>query len=122
MGGAGDTYDINYAGGETLCLPMNRGCSYHAVTAVYAFIDEGVNAMRMIWGGITAQHCTNVIIVEGNLTGVRYRDEMMEPVVVPFLHQHGPRLTFQQDNARPHTRRTLSCIFSKNFIWSMFKS
>ena len=62
-------------------------------------------------GGITAQHRTNVIIVEGNLTGVRCRDEIMEPVVVLFLRQHGPHLTFQQDNARPRTC-TLHVLFN----------
>ena len=71
----------------------------------------------MIWGGITAQHRTNVIIVEGNLTGVRCRDEVMEPVVrVPFLRQHGPHLTFQQDNARPHTARVVQQCMNENEI------
>ena len=70
----------------------------------------------MIWGGITAQHRTNVIIVEGNLTGVRYHDEIMEPVVVPFLRQHGPHLTFQQDNARPHNARVVQQFMNENEI------
>ena len=70
----------------------------------------------MIWGGITAQHHTNVIIVEGNLKGVRYRDEIMKPVVVSFLRQHGPRFTFQQDNARPHTARVVQQFMNENEI------
>ena len=57
----------------------------------------------MVWGGITATHRTELLFMEGNLTGVRYRDEILRPVVVPFVRRHG--LTFQQDNARPHVAR-----------------
>ena len=28
---------------------------------------------------------------------------MLRPVLVPFIHNHGPGLTFQHGNARPHT-------------------
>ena len=31
----------------------------------------------MVWGGITAHGRTPLVVVAGNLTGIRYRDEMM---------------------------------------------
>ena len=44
-----------------------------------------------------------LIVMAGNLTGVRYKDEILRPVAVPFVQQH--HLIFQQDNARPHVAR-----------------
>ena len=57
----------------------------------------------MVWGGITWTGKTELIRVEGNLTGQRYVDEIILPVAVPYLNRAGNQLTFQQDNARPHT-------------------
>ena len=54
----------------------------------------------MIWVGITARHKTAVVFVDGRLTGVRYRDEILNRHVVPFIQRHGG--VFQQDNARLH--------------------
>ena len=55
--------------------------------------------------GIT--HCgrTELKIVKGRLTGVRYRDEILRPIVQSFIARHGNRHTFQQDNARCHVAR-----------------
>ena len=56
----------------------------------------------MAWGGITGTHWIQLVILNGAITGHRYRDEVVRPHIVPFLQQHGPGLTLQQDNARPH--------------------
>lgn len=37
------------------------------------------------------------------LNAQRYRDEILRPIVVPYIHEH--HLMFQQDNARPHVAR-----------------
>jgi hypothetical protein len=34
----------------------------------------------MIWGGVSFYHCTQVVTVDGNLTGQCYRDKMLTPV------------------------------------------
>lgn len=57
----------------------------------------------MVWAGITSTGRTILYRIQGNLTGVRYRDEILRPIVVPFLRANGGIL--QQDNARPHTAR-----------------
>ena len=44
-----------------------------------------------------------LIVVPGNLTAVRYRDEILRPVAVPLVQKH--QITFQHDNARPHIAR-----------------
>ena len=39
----------------------------------------------------------------GNLNAQRYHDEILRPMVVPFIHRH--HLMFQHDNAGPHVTR-----------------
>lgn len=68
----------------------------------------------MVWAGVSAVHRTDLIPVAGNLTGVRYRDEILRPVVVPLIQRHG--LTFQQDNARPHTARVCTDFLAQQNI------
>jgi hypothetical protein len=54
----------------------------------------------MIWGGITMRSRTDLVVINGNLTGQRYIDKVLQPVVVPFLRQNNAIL--QDDNARTH--------------------
>ena len=56
----------------------------------------------MVWGGITHEGKTDLVIVDGNINGQRYRDEIIIPHVIPFLAANGPGMVFQQDNAQPH--------------------
>ncbi len=46
----------------------------------------------MVWAGI-----------DGILNAQRYRDEILRPIVVPFIHDH--HLMLQHDNAWPHVAR-----------------
>ena len=57
----------------------------------------------MVSGGISQRVKSPLIVVPGNLTAVRYRDEILRPVAVPLVQQH--QMTFQHDNARPHVAR-----------------
>ena len=56
----------------------------------------------MVWGGISHVGKTNLKIVVGNLNGIRYRDEILAPIVLPFIRTHHFNHVFQQDNARCH--------------------
>ena len=53
-------------------------------------------------------------MIAGNLTGVRYRDEIIRPVAVPFVQQH--HLIFQQDYARPHVARVCQDFLANHNI------
>ena len=41
--------------------------------------------------------------IDGILNAQRYRDEILGPIVVPFIHDH--HLMLQRDNAWPHIAR-----------------
>ena len=69
----------------------------------------------MVWGGISHGVKSPLIVVPGNLTAVRYRDEILRPVAVPLVQQH--QMTFQHDNARPHVARVCQdFLANKNIV------
>ncbi len=45
----------------------------------------------------------HVHFIDGILNAQRYRDEILRPIVVPFIHDH--HLMLQHDNAWPHVAR-----------------
>lgn len=59
----------------------------------------------MVWGGISGEHRTDLVIVDGTLTARRYIDQILEPHVLPFFQTHPTVNILMQDNARPHTAR-----------------
>lgn len=70
----------------------------------------------MVWGGISGQGKTDLVVVDGNLNAQRYIDQILRPVLLPFLQQHNNRTLFQQDNARPHTARITREFLQRNNV------
>jgi hypothetical protein len=68
----------------------------------------------MVWAGIAHGHKTELIFIEGTLNAQRYRDTILQPVVIPFVQRHD--LTFQQDNARPHVARICNDYLHANNV------
>ena len=68
----------------------------------------------MVWGGISHGLKSQLVVIDGNLTAARYRDEILRPHVIPFLQQHN--LTLQQDNARPHIARICQVFLANNNV------
>ena len=68
----------------------------------------------MVWGGIAHGIKSQLIIVAGNMTAVRYRDEILRPVAVPLVQQRN--LILQLDNARPHVARVCKDFLANNNI------
>lgn len=67
----------------------------------------------MVWGAISYTGRSDLVVVEGNLTAVRYRDEILRPHDLPIMNRH--RELYQQDNARPHTARvTMAFLQNEN--------
>ena len=60
----------------------------------------------MVWGGISMEGRTDLYRLEnGSLTAIRYRDEILEPMVRPYAGAVGPGFLLMHDNARPHVAR-----------------
>ena len=59
-------------------------------------------------GGRTDLH----IAMRGMMTGVRYRDEILDVYVRPYAGAIGPQFILKDDNARPHHARVVEDISS----------
>ncbi len=57
----------------------------------------------MVWAGVCNGQRTQVHFIDGILNAQRYCDEILRPIVVPFIHDH--HLMLQHDNAQPHVAR-----------------
>ena len=55
-----------------------------------------------VWGWCHNQWVNWFHVCQGRVTGVYYRDNIIEPLVVPFAAAHGNRFRFQDDNAYAH--------------------
>ncbi len=56
----------------------------------------------MVWAGICYGQRTQVHFIDGILNAQRYHDEILRPIVVPFIHDH--HLMLQHDAVAPHCR------------------
>ena len=54
----------------------------------------------MVWAGIRTRHKSPLHVIQGPLYAVKNRDNILRPIFVPFMTNHGLR-HFQHDNARP---------------------
>ena len=68
----------------------------------------------MIRGGIFYGVKTPLVVIQGNLTAVRYRDQVLMPHVFPLVNAHN--LTFQHDNARAHVARVCRDFLNQNNV------
>ncbi|CAJ0937133.1 unnamed protein product [Ranitomeya imitator] len=56
----------------------------------------------MVWGGISLEGRTALhVLARGSLTAIRYRDELIRPLVRAYAGAVGPVFHLMQDNARP---------------------
>jgi hypothetical protein len=87
------TSGIDFADAPALCGYLDDVSVYRRVGERYA--DACVIQRQsfgggsvMAWGGITAHGRTPSVVVAGNLTGIRYRDKIVQPYVIPFIPTH----------------------------------
>lgn len=57
----------------------------------------------MVWGGISLDERTELVVVPGRLNAQRYIDLILEDHVIPAAYGIGQNFVFMQDNARLHT-------------------
>ena len=66
-------------------------------------VGRGSGSGVMVWAGIRYGQRTQLHYIDGNLNEQRYCDEILRPIVVPFIRGH--HLMSQHDNPRPHVAR-----------------
>ena len=55
-------------------------------------------------------------MLNGNVNAQSYINNVLRPMVVPFLQRHLPRGIYQQDNARAHTAGASMNFLNQNNI------
>jgi transposase len=75
-------------------------------------------------GGATPGGCfsfdskLDLYVLDGNLTGQKYRDNVLAPRVVPYFDNHAlaDRPMFMDDNARPHRARIVHSFIQQEAV------
>jgi hypothetical protein len=70
----------------------------------------------MVWAGICHDGRTQLKIVQGTLNAVKYRGDILVPIVLSFLQQRHFDHVFQHDNARCHMARVCQDFLNQNYI------
>ncbi|GFX91227.1 transposable element Tcb1 transposase [Trichonephila clavipes] len=70
------------------------------IVECHTAISQGVT----VWGAISWDTRSSLVVLQGTLTARRYVDDILTPIVLPMLSSR-PGAIYQQDNARPHTAR-----------------
>ena len=60
----------------------------------------------------------DLYVLDGNLTGQKYRDNVLAPRVVPYFDNHAlvDRSMFMDDNARPHRARIVQYFLQQETV------
>ena len=75
----------------------------------------------MVWARICHDGRTQFKIIQGTLNVVKYRDDIIDPIVLPFLQQLNFDHVFQHDNARCHLARVCQDFLNQNHMpWPTF--
>lgn len=77
-------------------------------------VDRFGGGSVMMWAAISWNRRTPLVHVQGNLTALRYRDEILQRHMIPAMNVR--REVFQQDNARPHTARVTMDFLAQNNV------
>ena len=64
-----------------------------------------------VWGGIIGANKTSLIVINGNINAQTFINDVLAVEALPFIHFHGPNVTFMHDNARPH-----SAVITRHFL------
>jgi len=70
----------------------------------------------MVWAGICHDGRTQLKIVQGTLNAVKYRYDILDPIVLPFLQHDNFDHVFQHDNVRCHVARVCQDFLNQNHI------
>ncbi|GFX35876.1 transposable element Tcb1 transposase [Trichonephila clavipes] len=85
------------------------------------FVHESVRFVGgdvLVYGGISIDGRTDFYIIrDGLLTARRYRDEILRPIVVPYVAAIGEDFILMDDNCRPHHANLVEdFLFEEGFV------
>jgi hypothetical protein len=80
--------------------------------------SEGVT----VWGCFSFDCKLHLYVLDGNLTGQKYRDNVLAPRVVPHFDNHAlvDRPMFMDGNARPHRARIVQHFLQQEDVQTRF--
>ncbi|GBN53652.1 Transposable element Tcb1 transposase [Araneus ventricosus] len=74
----------------------------------------------LVWAGIATNGRTDLyVFAGGSVTAVRYIDEILHPLVRPFIAAIGTYAIFMDDNTRPHRARLVRSYLERGTIPQM---
>lgn len=73
----------------------------------------------MVWAGISVDYKTDLHVIEDSLTGLKYQDDILHPIVRPIAGNVGEEFIFIDDNARPHRARIVNEYLENKTIQRM---
>ena len=84
------------------------------ILGTIAFGGGGVT----VWGCFSFDCKLDLYVLDGNLTGQKYRDNVLAPRVVPHFANHAlvDRPMFMDDNARPHRARIVQHFLQQEAV------
>ena len=82
---------------------------------------QGGGGSIMIWGCVSYGCKLDLVTVQGTLTGQKYRDNILRPVVIPHFDNHPLRTrpVYMDDNARPHRARVVTDIIQREAVTTL---
>ena len=71
-----------------------------------------------VWGCFSLNCKLDLYVLDGTLTGQKYRDQILRPLVVPHFDVHplASRPVLMNDNARPHRERRVQYYLQQEAI------
>lgn len=90
----------------------------YSVAAVQE-VDKFGGGSIMVWGGISLDERTDLVIIPGTLNANGYVNTILEEHVVPAAYGVGHEFILMHDNARPHTARVTLDFLQERRIQTM---
>ena len=73
----------------------------------------------MVWGAFSFNDQTPLYVIDGNLNGNRYLQEVIQLFVIPALQGIGAAAMCQDDNAQPHRARVVTDFLRQHNVSRM---
>ena len=70
----------------------------------------------MVWGGIMWGRHTLLVVVDGAETAIRYRNDILRPLVQPYRQNFGEEFVLMEDNSLSHRAHLVNEFLHDNII------